>query len=129
MLTTSVDFGVASHGVNWAASKLPADFEACLAKYPKAAGQDDYVVRFAGKGKATVLANSAVGAIAGLLDDNLRVRSCAIGHLRWVLKLPGEAIVWNADDAEKQARKAADEILATLGNDPAWRDVTPPPGK
>ena len=68
MLTTSVDFGVASHGVNWAASKLPADFEACLAKYPKAAGQDDYVVRFAGKGKATVLANSAVGAIAGLLD-------------------------------------------------------------
>ena len=59
-------------------------------------------------------------AIAGLLVDNLRVRSCAIGHLHWALSLPPHGINWEGDDAEERARHHARYLVAQLRHDARW---------
>ncbi len=90
-------FGVAEHGVRWAVAQLPegrVENGCCrvgqetltLEAFPAAKGPDDYAVRF-GEDGPRVLANSAVGAISGILKlgDLLRGgrRRDFTAHLRF----------------------------------------------
>jgi len=65
--TQRSSFGVADHGVSWAMSQFPKSVSVSMAPFSKARGKDDYAIRSA-KNQVIVEANSAVGAIAGLLE-------------------------------------------------------------
>ncbi|MFB3892955.1 MAG: hypothetical protein ACE15C_13130 [Phycisphaerae bacterium] len=80
MVLKDHSFGVADHGVAWAAAQLPGGqvvdgrirakgAEVRLAALEGAKGEDDYAITFnaARPGEVTVAANTAVGAIGGLL--------------------------------------------------------------
>ena len=75
--TTPTSFGEAEHGVRWAISQLPGGRSVdgrhevngeslVLVPFPAAKDEDDYAIAFAADG-IQVRANSAVGAISGLL--------------------------------------------------------------
>ncbi len=64
-------------------------------------------------------------AIGGLLTDNLRVRTCAIGVLCGALDIECEQIDYQADDAEARAAEVAKSLLAGLAADPAWSAFVP----
>lgn len=76
-VTTSTSFGEAEHGIRWAVSQLPAGRTVdgrhdvggetlILAPFPRARGEDDYAIQFGSSG-IRIRANSAVGAISGIL--------------------------------------------------------------
>jgi aryl-alcohol dehydrogenase-like predicted oxidoreductase len=66
-------------------------------------------------------------AIAGLLEDNLRVRLHAIRILGQLAGLDSPAIDPEAADAPTQAAEMADCLLQQLGADPRWAPLIPPP--
>ncbi|MGD0091934.1 MAG: hypothetical protein ABSE73_18630 [Planctomycetota bacterium] len=79
-------FGPADHGVTWAAGQLleaamsgdishSGETVVQLARFPGAAGADDYAVRFHGRDTLEVAANSGVGMISGLLRLSEILRS------------------------------------------------------
>jgi hypothetical protein len=77
-----------------------------LARYAEASGVED----------------SLLLALAGLHVDNLRVRACALRHVAPELasrQTPDPS----ADDAEEQARRAAEETLAAVKQDPRWAEL------
>jgi aryl-alcohol dehydrogenase-like predicted oxidoreductase len=59
-------------------------------------------------------------AIAGLLEDNLRVRSNAIAFFRRKFSWPIDGLDYEADDAEARARRVARSFLDRLRGDPHW---------
>jgi len=50
-------------------------------------------------------------AIAGLLEENLRVRACSMGHVAKSLGINIEEIDWADDNAEEKARVASENLL------------------
>jgi hypothetical protein len=74
MLTSCFDFGVAGHGVRWAASLVPEGHHVTLDRFAGARGQDDYAIRFGRDGGVRVLANTPSAAISGLLELGQSVR-------------------------------------------------------
>ena len=64
-------------------------------------------------------------AIAGLLEDNLRVRANAIQLLKTKLGWECPDIDWSADDAELQTCAAASDLLARVRNNPRWAVYLP----
>ncbi|MHC4716005.1 MAG: aldo/keto reductase [Planctomycetota bacterium] len=64
-------------------------------------------------------------AIGGLLEDDLRVRSHAIGLAADRLGLDVDPIDYHADDAEDRAGRIAGDILARLREDPKWASFMP----
>lgn len=59
-------------------------------------------------------------AIAGMLQGNLRVLSCALGLAKRALNLTLPPIDFEADDAEATARQQAADVLSNLQKDERW---------
>jgi aryl-alcohol dehydrogenase-like predicted oxidoreductase len=59
-------------------------------------------------------------AIAGLLDDDLRVRSNAIAFIRRKFNWAVEGLDYEAEDAPQLSRCIAEEFLGRLRKDPQW---------
>ncbi len=84
--------------------------ECSLADYARAMAAEDFVPL----------------AIAGLLDENLRVRSNAIAVLRRKFNWPTDGLDYDADDAEARAHRIAHGFLDRLRADPHWAVYVPP---
>jgi aryl-alcohol dehydrogenase-like predicted oxidoreductase len=63
--------------------------------------------------------------IAGLLEDNLRVRASAISLIRNRLGYSAPDIDWLNEHAEEQARDIAEGFLSRLRKDPRWATYLP----
>lgn len=92
-----------------AAGPLTIAAECALADYARAMAAEDFVPL----------------AIAGLLEDNLRVRANAIHTIRRQLGWDIAPLPCDAADAEAQARHLAGELLARLRQDARWAPYVP----
>ncbi len=64
-------------------------------------------------------------AIAGLMEDNMRIRSNAIAVIRRKFGWPADGLDWQADDAEGMTRRVAASFLDRLGQGPRWAPYVP----
>jgi hypothetical protein len=83
--------------------------ECVLADYARAMAAEDFIPL----------------GIAGLMEDNLRVRSNAIAVLRRKFGWTAEGLDYEADDAEARARRVATSFLDRLRQDPRWTPYVP----
>jgi hypothetical protein len=63
--------------------------------------------------------------IGGLLEDNLRVRSNAIGLIQRKFGWPAGGLDYEADDAEQRACRVAMDFLARLRQEARWAPYVP----
>lgn len=96
----AMDENVAASG----AGSLTAAQESVLTAYAAAMAAEEFVPL----------------AIAGLLDDNMRVRSNAIAFVRRKFNWPVEGLDYEADDAPQRAGRVAREFINRLKQDPRW---------
>jgi hypothetical protein len=101
----AVDENVAASGP----APLSESDECALAAYARAMAAEDFIPL----------------AIAGLLEDNLRVRSNAIAVLRRKFSWPTDGLDYEADDAGPRARRVATSFLDRLRADPHWTPYVP----
>lgn len=92
-----------------AAGPLSRNDECALADYARAMAAEDFVPL----------------AIAGLLEDNLRVRSNAIAVIKRKLGWSVDVLDYEADDAEARASSVATCLLGRLREDPRWAAFVP----